>query len=36
MLAGTAEAIKVGAGAITRLKLLERAKIIARNDDKAP
>ena len=34
MLAVTAEAVKVGAGAITNLKLLERAKKIVRNNDK--
>ena len=34
MLAVTAEAVKVGAGAITKLKTLELAKIIVRNNDK--
>ena len=36
MLAVTAEAVKVDAGAITKLKLLERAKNIVRNNDKTP
>ena len=36
MLVGTAEAVKVGAGAITKLKSLEWAKIIVRNNDKTP
>ena len=34
MLAGTAEAGKVGAGAITKLKSLEWAKNIVRNHEK--
>ena len=36
MLPGTAEAVQVGAGAITKLKSLERAKNIVRNNDKTP
>ena len=36
MLAGTAEAVKVGAGAITKLKTLERAKNKVRNNGKTP
>ena len=36
MLAGTAKAVKVGAGAITKLKSLEGAKIIVQNNDKTP
>ena len=36
MLAATAEAVKVGAGAITKLKSLELAKHIVRNNDKTP
>ena len=36
MLAGTAEAVKVGAGAITKLKTLELAEIKVRNNDKTP
>ena len=36
MLAGTAEAVKVGAGAITKLKTLEQAKHIVGNIDKTP
>ena len=36
LLAGTAEAVKVGAGAKTKLKSLEWAKNIARNKDKTP
>ena len=36
MLAGTAEAVKVGAGAITKLKSLECAKNIFRNNEKTP
>ena len=36
MLAGTAEAVKVSAGAITKLKTLECAKNIVRNNDKIP
>ena len=36
MLAGTAEAIKVGAGAKTKLKSLERAKNKVRSNDKTP
>ena len=36
MLVGTAEAVKVGAGAITKLKSLELAKSIVRNNDKTP
>ena len=34
MLAGTTEAVKVGARAITKLKTLERAKITVRNNEK--
>ena len=34
MLAVTTEAVKVGAGAITKLKSLESAKNIVRNNDK--
>ena len=34
MLEGTAEAVSVGTGAITKLKTLERAKTIVRNNDK--
>ena len=33
MLAGTAKAVKVGAGAKTKLKSLEEAKNIVRNND---
>ena len=33
---GTTEAVKVGAGAITKLKSLERAKDIVRNNEKTP
>ena len=36
MLAGTAEAVKVGAGATTKLKTLQLAKNIVRNNDKTP
>ena len=36
MLAVTAEAVKVSAGAITKLKSLEIAKNIVRNNDKTP
>ena len=36
MLAGTTEAVKVGAGAITKLKSLEIAKNIVRNNEKTP
>ena len=36
MLAGTAEAAKAGAGAITQLKTLKLAKNIVRNNDKTP
>ena len=36
MLAGTAEAVKVGAGATTELKTLELARSIVRNNDKTP
>ena len=36
MLAGSAEAVEVGAGAITKLKTLEGAKNIVRNNDKIP
>ena len=36
MLTVTAEAVKIVAGAITRLKSLEWAKNIARNDEKTP
>ena len=36
MLTGTAEAVKVGAGAITKLKSLEWAKNIVRNNGKTP
>ena len=36
MLAGTAETVKVGAGAITWLKTFEGAKIIVRNNGKTP
>ena len=36
MLAVTAEAVKVGAGAITKLKTLEGAKNIVRNNGKTP
>ena len=34
MLAGTAEVVKVGGGAITKLKTLERSKNIVRNNEK--
>ena len=34
MLAGTAKDIKVGSGAIIKLKTLECAKIIVRNNEK--
>ena len=36
MLAVTAEAVKVGAGAITKLKSLECTKGVVRNNDKTP
>ena len=36
MLAVTTEAVKVGAGAITKLKSLEIAKNIVRKNDKTP
>ena len=36
LLVVTAEAVKVGAGAITKLKSLELAKNIVRNNDKPP
>ena len=36
MLAVTAEAVKVGAGAITKLKSFEEAKSIVRNNHKTP
>ena len=36
MLAGTAEAVKEGAGAITKLKTLEIAKNIVKNNEKTP
>ena len=36
MLTVTAEAVKVGAGAITKLKPLERAKTKVRNNDQTP
>ena len=36
LLVGTVEALKVGAGAITKLKSLEWAKNIVRNNDKTP
>ena len=36
MLAVTAEAVKVGAGAIPKLKSLERSKAVVRNNDKTP
>ena len=36
MLTGTVEAVKVGAGAITKLKSPEKAKNIVRNNDKTP
>ena len=36
MLAVTAKAVKVGAGAITRIKSFESANIIVGNDDKTP
>ena len=36
LLAVTTEAIKVGAGAITKLKSLEGAKNIVRNHEKTP
>ena len=36
MLAGTAEAVKVGAGAITKLKTFQLAEKRVRNNDKTP
>ena len=36
LLAVTVEAVKVGAGAITKLKSLELAKNIVRNNDESP
>ena len=36
LLAVTAEAVKVGAGATTKLKSLERAKNKVKNNDKTP
>ena len=36
MLSGTAEAVKVGVGAKTKLKSLERVKNIVRKNDKTP
>ena len=36
MLAGTVEAVKVGAGALTKLRSLEGAKNIVRINEKTP